>query len=436
MHPELEAAVASRALSSDEATNDLDTGLLWLPVTDEVDFVGPVMAAGDGNYIVDVDGRRYLSASSALWNVSCGYGQTKIVDAIIEQAKLLPYATLYRYRHAPALSLATELIRIAPSPLEHVFFTCSGGTAVETAVKAARKVWAMRGQEERNLVVAMTGSYHGLTTGSMQVSSSALDQAGYGIDASLTRFVTYPSHANLAAAFAETEALVTREGDRIAAIIFEPVQGTDCVPMDCAFAERLQELADEVGFFLIDDEVTTGFGRTGTMLACEWLGIEPHIMTLSKGINSGYLPIGATLFASEIREVFRAADELFLNGETQGGNPIACAASLATIQVLEDENLVAKAAVRGEQLAEHLGALEGRGLVKEVRGRGLMLGLELELNGERLTAQMQWQLVRNALDRGVLVHPIASGIGVMPPLTITEDECDLIADVLERVLVP
>lgn len=414
----------------------LSPDALWLPMTTP-HFVGPTVRRASGVRVEDDLSREYLHATSGLWNVNCGFSVGPIIESICEQARSLPYATLFRYRHEPALRLANELVEMSPEPLSSCFFTCSGGTAVEAAIKAVRQYWSLLGNSSRNVIVAFEGSYHGTTYGALSVTGTDVGQRDYGVDTSLTRFLPWPDQTEEGWGHAEAalEDLIEAEGPRIAAVIFEPIQGTSIRPMPARLTEKLTSIRNRDGTLLIADEVTTGFARTGTMFACEWLGVQPDLMTLSKGINSGYLPLGATLVSREVKAVFDDAECMFASGETQGGNPICCAAASATLRHMREEGLIERSRQAGEALFDALRALERFPRVHQVRGRGLMAGVELRrVDGGAFSVSELWDAVAKVQELGLIVHAMPSGLALLPPLTISQEDIDFIYACLATVL--
>lgn len=391
--------------------------VLWLPMTTE-DFTGPCIVSGDGARVIDAEGQDYLAATSGLWNLHLGYGDHRVTAAIVEQAQRLPYATLFRYRHDQAIKLAAALVELAPPRIATCFFTCSGGTAVDTALKAVRKYWDLEGQPRRKTVFALDGSYHGATIGSMSVSEAAGSVEAYGIDRRNVQFLRWDVDADepdVTALRARLEASAIE----CAAVIVEPVQGSYIRALSRAFVGELRALRDELGFLLIVDEVTTGFGRTGDLFASNWLQLDPDVMLLGKGLNAGYLPLGAALFSRRICEAFRGRDVMFQNGETQGGNPIACAAALATLGRLDSEDLLRSVEAKGRALLKGLETLQGNGVVRRIRGFGLMIAVLLEQGSG---AEAPWQVVTRLQSAGVIVHAMPGGIALLPPLTLTDED--------------
>lgn len=423
---------------------------LWHPMTDMRSFFDDAVTivGGEGAWIWDESGRRYLSANSSLWNVVLGFGHPAIDQAIKDQVDEISYATLFRYANRPAVDLAEKLTRIAPSRLSRVFYSSSGAAANEAALKLALRFQRLVGQSQRNLVVSLSDSYHGTSMGTMAVTGEALEQEEYGVDRSWVRFVPTPHRyrcpdcaeaPDCTGACAEPLRRLARdEGEHVAAIILEPILGSGGVIVPPAqFLEVLLAVREELGALLIVDEVATGFGRTGTMFASEWRGLDPDLMSISKGINSGYLPLGATLVSEEIFDIFWEDRAVYAHGETQAGNPLSCAAALATIGVLERERLVERAAAQGERLMEGLSTLLPHRNVGEVRGRGLMLAVELvrDRASKRPFTPLEVTMVLKLLAReGLIVHAAPSGVSLFPPLTIAEEESDFIVETLDRVL--
>lgn len=423
---------------------------LWHPMTDMRSYLDDAITIvkGEGAWLWDQSGRRFLSANSSLWNVSLGFGHPKIDQAIRDQLDRISYATLFRHANEPAVELAELLVRIAPENLTRVFYGTSGAAANEIALKLARRFFRVVGQPQRNLVIALSDSYHGTSMGTMLVTGESLEQEEYGFDRSWVRFVPTPHRYRCrhcsdgpacTGACAEPLRQIARdEGDNIAAIILEPILGSGgVIEVPAPFRQAVEAVREETGALLIVDEVATGFGRTGTMFATEWAGLRPDLLTLSKAINSGYLPLSATLISEEIFGALWDARAVFAHGETQAGNPLSCAAALATIHLLLDEHVIENAAVRGEQLREGLMNLLVHRNVGEVRGRGLMLalGLVTDKGSRQPLSPLQVTMVLKLLAReGLIAHAAPSGVSLFPPLVISEEECDFIVETLHRVL--
>ena len=420
---------------------------VWLPMTHTTSFVqhGRSIVSGKGIRVWDEDGREYISGASGLWNVNCGYGHPRIIRAITEQLERLSYGTLFRYGNQPALELAHRLLDITPGRLSTVFYTCSGSAAVETSLKAVRRYWRLVGQPQRQIVVSLQGSYHGTMYGSMSVSGEDIGQEEYGVDRRQVRLIPAPDATSCASCGGGPCTLdcsqplldlLETEGSHIAAIIIEPILGTGCHVLPSNYVRLLDTLRSEYGFHLIVDEVATGFGRTGRMFASEWYGLEPDVMVLSKGINSGYLPLAATLFSDAIHDAFDRSGAVFCHGETQSGNPAACAAALATLDVMAEEGLVQNAEEMGARLLAGLAELSVHPCVGPARGRGLMAALDLVAagTGRRPSGAHVMQTIEMLLDEGLIVHPQPGGIGLLPPLTLEPADVDEMLSILDTVL--
>lgn len=420
---------------------------LWHPMTDLRHFLeDPVtIVGGEGSTVVDEHGRRYLSATGGLWNVACGYGRPEIAAAIRRQLDELAYGTLFRFGNEPALRLAARLAERLPGDLDHVFLSSSGASAVDTALRIARRTARLRGEPGRRLIASLRDSYHGTSGLALEATGEDLGHADYGIER--RDVVLLPTPNRLAPvgeptpddALAALERLFAERGSEVAAVILEPIMGSaGVVDLPDAYVRRARELTREHGALLVADEVATGFGRTGRLFACDQWDLEPDLLTMSKQINSGYLPLGATAVSHEIFALWWEAGASLFHGETQAGNPLACAAALATLDVLDADALPERSAAIGARLRTRLDTLAERTPgVAGVQGRGLMLGVHLTRDPAtraRILPDDMLGTVRRFADEGVLVHPAPTGFGLFPPLVLTEDEADRIADVADAVL--
>ncbi|MFE9245567.1 aspartate aminotransferase family protein [Nocardiopsis sp. NPDC006938] len=415
---------------------------LWLPMTSMSMFErgGTTLVAGDGVRVRDEAGNSYLSATSGLWNVTCGWNHPRIVDAVTEQLRRLSYGTLFRYGHDTARDLAARLLEITPGDFGRVYFSSSGSSANEAAVKVLRRYRSLIGQPERRLVVSFDShSWHGTGIGAMALTGEDLDQDAYGADRRWNRLLPFPDPFAAERGLGPDERTCLRalaelehtEGERVAAVIVEPILCSGGVLMPPpGFLEEVAAATARMGAHLIVDEVATGFGRTGLMFASEHTGLRPDVLTLSKGINSGYLPLAATLFPAEVYEAYEAAGTYLTHGETQSGNPAACAAALATLEVMEEEALVKRSASAGSRLRGHLDALLELDIVGEVRGEGLALAVELVRDpvSRAPFSPMEMAMISHLCQRnGLLVHLSRRCLLLFPPLVVTDDDVDEIA---------
>lgn len=388
-----------------------------------------VIARAEGVRVWDEAGRVYLDGISGLWNVCCGYGHPRILAAIKEQLDTLAYAPLFGGRaNRPAIELASRLLRVGPVPDGRVFFTSSGSAAVETALKLALRVPRLLGRAESNQLIALEGSYHGTGYAGMAATGEAIDQAEYGLDIGWAHHVAHDDPAGL-------RALAARLGRRLGAVVVEPVLGTGAHVLSAAMVAALNEVCAAPGVSLVVDEVTTGFGRTGELFASPRLGLRPDILVLSKGITSGYLPLAATVCSGEICDLFDSSGAVFRHGETQSGNPVACAAGLATLDVLEEPGFLEHVKALGEAMDAALDQLRAEPTVAGHRGLGLLRAVEVvRSDGAPLGPPGVWAMLEAVRLQGALVYASPGGFALLPPLVMTFDELDELFDCIRRAL--
>lgn len=410
---------------------------LWHPMTAMPRYLrDPVMiTSGSGARLIDDTGQEYVSANSSLWNVHCGFDEPRIQQAVREQLDELSYGTLFRFANPPALRLAERLRGIAPhAGLTRVFYGTSGASAVDCALKLARRYQRLTGRPERGTIGALADAYHGTLYGALSVTGEDLEQDEYGVDRSAVLHVPTPIDADTAALALGS---LRERAATLAGVILEPILGSAGVLVPHQdFVDGLNALCAERDICLIVDEVATGFGRTGRMFASEHFGLRPDLLLLSKGINNGFLPMSAVLVHERIWSAFQDGGATFLNGETQAGNPLACAAALATIDVIVDDGLVARAERVGELLAGQIGELlpRARGQAEPPVGRGLMLGVHLRPPGGGRPSMPEINaVVERFRSLGVIVHPSDRGFALFPPLTVATDDVKLIVDAIGRV---
>src|SRR3954463_7492352 len=342
-----------------EKAAQLDHDHLWHPFTQQRDWVGeePLMIeSAEGTELIDTEGRRYLDGVSSLWCNVHGHRHPAIDEAVRDQLDRVAHSTMLGLSHPGAAELAARLVEIAPPGLNRVFYSDSGSTAVEVALKMAFQHWQHRGEPQRTGFVCLDMSYHGDTLGSVSVG-------GIELFPTLFRPLLFDAHMARPGDAADLERILGEHGDTIAGVIVEPlVQGAAGMLLHPdGYLRAVRELCDRFGVLLIVDEVATGFGRTGTMFACEQEGVTPDLMCLAKGLTGGYLPLAATLATEQVYEGFLGAFEqfrTFFHGHTYTGNPLACAAALATLDVFEQERtleaLQPKIALLGDLLDEYV----------------------------------------------------------------------------------
>lgn len=416
----------------------------------------PILVHGEGVWLTGKDGRRYLDGVGALEAMAVGHGCRRLVDAATKQLSELAFLDLFRYTSEPALDLSAKLIEIAPDGLERVQFTPGGSEAVEVALKLAFHYHWLRGERQRRLVVSRAGAYHGVTFGAMNCDGDYYSTRNH-IYLGDTRFghvapgpATGPGWgmgARHAAGAPEFAAKVAELGaENVAAIVVDPCATASGVPAAPAEDLRaLRALCDEHGILLIVDEVITGFGRTGAMFAGDLYGVQPDLMTVSKALSSGYVPIGATLVGSAVVEAFENAEQpsdgVFRHGHTYGGHPVACAVARENIAIIEDERLPQRAAELGAYLRNGLATLSTHDSFVDARGVGMLNGLEVigdDLQAGRFgTAREACAWLRLRLrDLGLVtltVHP-GTVFLLAPPLIIERAEVDRLVALLDQGL--
>lgn len=408
---------------------------IWHPFTQHA-TAGPMIeiVRAEGAWLYASDGRRILDAISSWWVNTHGHGHPKIAAAVAEQARTLEQVIFAGFTHPPAERLARKLLALVPGPLEFVFFSDSGSTAVEVGVKMAVGYWHNVGRPRRR-VISLAHGYHGDTFGAMSVGARGVFTAAYRDMLFEVDFLPFPApgrEQRTIEAFAE---LLRTSGNEIAALILEPLvlgAGGMLVYPPWVLTE-LHALCRRHDVFFIADEVMTGFGRTGTLFACEQAGLTPDVMCIAKGITGGFLPMGATLATRRLYEAFWSEDRgrMFFHSSSYTGNPVACAAALANIEIWESEPVLDRVAAIAAKHAEQLPAFQGRDEIADVRQCGSIAALELRAQEAGYLSGLAPRLYRFFLSRGVLLRPIGNVVYVLPPYCISGDELDGIYDVIE-----
>jgi adenosylmethionine-8-amino-7-oxononanoate aminotransferase len=430
-----------------------DRQYLWHPFTQMRDWLAEepvIIERGEGNYLIDTAGNRYLDGVSSLWCNVHGHRRRELDEALAAQAAQIAHSTMLGLGNVPATVLAKRLVEVAPPPLRRVFYSDAGATAVEIALKLALQYWQLRGEPQRTRFVALTEAYHGDTLGAVGVGYSETFHRFFRpvitpalrIDPPhVFRWQQHQSPARaLELALADAERVFAAHGSEVAALIVEPLMqgaaGMWAQPL--GYLPALHEIARRHGALLICDEVATGFGRTGRMFAVEHEGIAPDLLCVGKGITGGYLPLAATLASEAIFEAFLAPYErfeAFFHGHTYTGNPLACAVALASLDIFAAEQVVPRAAARGAQLAGLLSECTAHlPLLGDVRQWGLMVGLELVRDAETRAPfdpalRIGQRIIQAARQRGVMLRPLGNVIILMPPLSITSEELDTLVRV-------
>src|SRR5918998_2833544 len=397
-----------------------DRAHLWHPFTQQrgwMDELPVIVERGEGTDLIDVEGRRYIDGVSSLWCNVHGHAHPRIDAAVKDQLGRVAHSTMLGLSHRPAIELARRLVELAPPGLTRVFYSDSGSTATEIALKMAFQYWRQRGQDRRRFV-SLRMAYHGDTIGSVSVGGIALSPSLY----EPLLFDTLRAEPGDAA---DMERLLREHRGEVAAVIMEPlVQGAAGMLMHPpGYLRAVRELCDRYGVLLILDEVATGFGRTGRMFACEHEGVAPDLLCLAKGITGGYLPLAATLATERIYEGFLGEFEefrTFFHGHTYTGNPLACAAAIASLDVFREERTLEALERKIELLARLLVPVAAHPAVREVRRRGFMTGIEL--TEQPLAARIGHRVTLEARRRGAVIRPLGDVIVLMPPLAISEGD--------------
>jgi adenosylmethionine---8-amino-7-oxononanoate aminotransferase len=429
-----------------------DLAHVWHPCTQMKDHeqLPPIpIRSGSGAWLEDYEGKRYLDAISSWWVNLFGHANGRLNAAVREQLGRLEQVILAGFTHEPVIALSEALTALAPHGLTRCFYADNGSSAVEVAVKMSFHYWRNSGQSARRRFVTLANSYHGETLGALAVGNVDLYKEIYR--PLLMDVITAPSPDCFGRApgeswaqhsqrrFADMESTLARHAHEVCAVIVEPlVQCAGNMRMyDPVYLTLLREACDRYQVHLIADEIAVGFGRTGTMFACEQAGIRPDFMCLSKGLTGGYLPLSTVMTTEHVYAAFY--DEYvklnaFLHSHSFTGNPLACAAALASLAIFRDDDTLE----RNRALAAHMGAraraLEDHPHVAEVRQHGMIVAIELTRN-KALREPYPWQerrgltIYRHALARGVLLRPIGNVVYFMPPYVITPGEIDLMVEV-------
>lgn len=404
-----------------------DARHLWHPYTQHGLEREPLaVVAARGSRLRLEDGRELIDAISSWWTCLHGHSHPRLVEALRVQAERLDHVLFAGATHEPAVRLAEELLAVAPPGLSRVFYSDDGSTAVEVALKMAFQAWVHAGEPQRTVFVALEGGYHGDTFGAMAVGDPVPFFAPFGPLLCEVRRV--PPRADA------LEAALEELGARVAALIVEPlVQGAGGMRLHPpAFLRAARAACDERGLFLIADEVMTGFGRTGTLFACEQAGIAPDLLCLAKGLTGGMLPLAATLTTERLYEAFLSSDRgrFFPHGHSMTGSPLGCAVARASLELARETRVEQRLAAVGARIAAGLTELEGEPRVQDLRRLGGIVAFDLvpppgEAPG--YLAAMTPTLRRDAIDRGVLLRPLGNVLYAMPPASTSDEDADAIA---------
>lgn len=446
---------------SPETIRALEQNHLWHPFTDMIEYLrnpGVIIARGQGVQLQDIDGRWYYDGVSSVWLNVHGHHVEALDQAIIEQLQHLAHSTLLGQSNVPSVLLAEQLIAIVPDGLSRVFYSDSGATSVEIAIKMAVQFWKNQGISHRNRILGFTHNYHGDTLGAMAIAPDPVFHWPFGELLSTHSRAPYPYcyRCPIQKTFPEcqyacldiVDAILEKEHEQTAAIIIEPVEGAGgIIPAPPGYLKRLRQLADNHDVLLIVDEVATGFGRTGNWFASTTEDITPDILCVAKGITGGYLPLAATITTHHIFEQFlnrpssakgeesyhTPTDRTFYHGHSYTGNALASAVSLANIRLLRE--LIPQLAGKVQYIEQLLGPLTALAIVGDTRQKGFMVGLELVQNPSYpASTQLGRVVAQEARKRGLLIRPLGNVVVFMPPLSSTEKDLQEMVSILYESL--
>jgi adenosylmethionine-8-amino-7-oxononanoate aminotransferase len=437
--------------NNNSALAERDLRHVWHPCTqmhDHREGAVPMVpiVRGEGAWLVDAEGRRYLDGVSSWWVNLFGHANPRIAAALADQAGTLEHVIFAGFTHEPAIRLAEELVRVTPAPLQRVFFADNGSSAIEVALKMSFHYWLNRGHGEKTRFIALSGSYHGETLGALSVSDVALYRKTYApllltplLAPSPDAYEGEPGETpaqTAARRLGELRALLERHAHETCAVIVEPL-------VQCAGGMRmyhpdylagLRALCDEFAVHFIADEIAVGFGRTGTLFACEQAAVSPDFMCLSKGLTAGFMPLSAVLTTDAVYEAFYAeynAGKAFLHSHSYTGNPLACRVALETLAIFRDEPVLERNRQLAAHLARRLAPLREHPQVADVRQTGMIAAVELVADKASrrpypANERRGLRVYLHGLQHGVLLRPLGNVVYFMPPYVVTEQELDLL----------
>ncbi|MFC1643663.1 adenosylmethionine--8-amino-7-oxononanoate transaminase [Chlamydiota bacterium] len=430
-----------------------DKDYIWHPFTQMQDWINEemlIIEKGEGVYLYDVSGKKYIDGVSSLWVNVHGHNNTSLNSAIKEQLNKISHSTLLGLGNVPSIQLAKKLISIAPKSLDKVFYSDNGSTAVEIALKMAYQSCQQKGQKSKKYFLSFENAYHGDTIGSVSVGGIDLFHKIYKpflfdvIKCPAPYCYRCPEKLDpnncQMACFNKVEQILKKRAHEIVGIIIEPmIQGAaGMITQPPGYLKKLEKLCKDSGVYLITDEVATGFGRTGEMFACNHEKIEPDFMTLAKGLTGGYLPIAATLVTNNVYKDFLGTYndmKTFFHGHTYTGNPLGCAVGLKNLELFDEENTLKRLKKKITYLKDTLKKFYELDHVGDIRQCGFMVGVELVKDKEK-KEPYKWdekigiRVIQEARKRGVIIRPLGNVIVIMPPLIIELPELQKLLDVI------
>jgi len=421
-------------MPTNKQMRERDLAHIWHPCSQMKDYETlpfiPIKS-GKGAYLYDFDGNCYLDAISSWWVNLFGHSNDYINAKLKEQLETLEHVIFAGFSHEPAIRLAERLVALTPQKLQKVFFADNGSSAIEIALKMSFQYYKNQG-EVRDIFISLENSYHGETMGALAVGDVALYKEIYNEILIRTVQAKSPALVSEEEAVASMETLFQKHEGKISAVVIEPlVQCAGSMAMyDPSYITKLKALCEKYGVFMIADEIAVGFGRTGTMFACEQAGVTPDFLCLSKGITGGYLPLSVVMTSNEVYSAFYcdySEGKSFLDSHSYTGNTLACMAANATLDIFEEENVLERNREKIAFLAKQLKRFEALPNVKEVRQRGFIAAVELE--GYTPQQRIGLEIYKYALSHEVLLRPLGNVVYFMPPYIVTEEELEYMTDV-------
>ena len=416
-----------------------------------------VMVEGRGAMLTDADGREYIDGLSCLWNVNVGHGRAELAQAAAEQMSRLAFVSSYAgTTNIPAIRLAERLCGLSYPNISGVYLTTGGAESNESAFKMARYYWKVQGRPNKVKIISRVHAYHGLTLGAMSATGMAAFHKMFGplapdfLQIPAPYAYRWPSNGDVGVEAADAlEKAILREGpDTVAAFIAEPVMGAGgVIPPPPAYFPRVREICDRHNVLLIADEVITGFGRTGRWFALGHWNVEPDLVSFAKGVTSAYLPLGGVLASKRVHDAVQEApaDKKFMHAATYSGHPTCCAVALRNLEILQHEGLIERAGPMGRRLLAGLETLRDLEPVGDVRGLGMMCGVELVSDRKTKTPALGLggRVVQEARSRGLLARirvgsadpPIGDTICIAPPLMTPEETLDRVVEILRAAII-
>jgi len=430
-----------------------DKKYIWHPFTQMKEWADTkplIIEEGDGCYLIDTEGNRYIDGVSSLWVLVHGHGKRELIDAIEKQANMLCHSTLLGLANTPSIVLARMLIDIVPKGLTKVFYSDNGSTSVEIALKMAYQYWQQKGEKKKKKFICFTNGYHGDTIGSVSVGGIDLFHKVYRP----LLFKTYKAPSPYCyrcplklvkescgmACIGEFERIVRMYKNEVCAVVIEPhMQGAGgMIVQPEGYMTAIRNITKKHGLLLITDEVATGFGRTGNMFACRKENVEPDFLCVAKGITGGYLPLAATITTDEVFSAFLGpfdSFKTFFHGHTYTGNPLACSVAIENLNLFKKEKVLQKMKGKIAFLKKELKRFSGLAHVGEVRQEGFMVGIELVKNKKtkamyKPTEKIGQKVTLEARRHGVIIRPLSDVIVLMPPIAIEIPTLKRLVDVV------